>query len=215
VITPEPYPRPRPPLSARPPFSPGTLLDVFDLAAFRELRSSAEVETAAGAPLPEGAQREREADLVTIRWIGSLRDPAAVRAARSAEERWLATHFAVERDPDFNAQGDRRERALGLQPHPPLTFYRAATGVGYKAIVAHPDGPVDEELWAEITSWVKLGRLPDGAKLEKLRLIVPLREAALAIAERAAQAGIDAVLYTDDHGQWWNPRPPGLWLEEA
>ena len=213
LTTPDPYPHLRPPLSPIAPFSPGTLLDVFDLASFRKFREPSETAAVTEAPLPSGVRRERSDDLVVVRWIDSLRDAAVIAAARSREERWLAEHFKPERSGDYNAQGERRELALSLAEHPPLTFYRANTALGYKAIVASPEGEVDEQLWAEMVSWLQRRRLPDGTRLERLRLIVPLREAALAIAGRAARDGIEAVLYTDNRGQWWDPAPPGPWLD--
>jgi len=43
-------------------------------------------------------------------------------------------------------------------------------------------------------------------------VVVPSRRAALAIAPRAAALGV-AVRYADNDGRWWDPFPPGDWIE--
>jgi hypothetical protein len=211
----EPYPRARPPRISSSPFRLGSLADAYDLEYIRLHFPASDAEAIARAELPAGARRERFDELVVIRWASALGDLDEVNRARSQQERWMADHLHLEVDSDYNAAGDRREPGRRLEEHPPLTLYDRRSGIGYKAIAPSSASGVDEEQWSELVAWTRARKLPDGVPLEKLRLIVPTRDLALALKDRGAAAGIEAVLYPDDEGQWWNPRPPGLWLDAA
>jgi hypothetical protein len=75
------------------------------------------------------------------------------------------------------------------------------------------DEPADVAPWAELETWTRERKLPDGTPLEQLRLIAPTRDVALALRGRATAVGATAVLYADSSGRWWNPNPPGPWIE--
>jgi hypothetical protein len=117
----------------------------------------------------------------------------------------------LDRDQNYNQEGDLLVDAGEAEERPPLTFYDPANQIGYKAVVP---GAMDAEQWAEMEGWAARHKLPDGTAIAAMRLVVPNRATALALQRRARKAGIEAVLYTDNQGQWWNPSPPGPWRED-
>lgn len=210
VMPDAPYPRLRPPHVPSNGFAPGSVLDFFDLRRFEELGWKREGSAVARAALPAGAKRVTSGPLVIIRWVRDLRDASAVSAARSRQERWVLAHAELKRDGRYNEEGDLLDKPFDPEEHPPLTFYDEDNGVGYKAVVP---SAIDAAQWAEFRHWLEHRKLPDGTSLNALRLIVPKRALALKLHERASREGIDAVLYADDKGRWWNPSPPGEWVE--
>jgi hypothetical protein len=108
----------------------------------------------------------------------------------------------VERD------GDAPEPMDDLAERPPLTLYSPGRALGYLAVIPTGAG-IDPRLWARASAWLRAGRLPDGAPLAALSLIVPIRKLALDLAPWARANGVAAVLYPDNDGQWWNPSPAG------
>jgi hypothetical protein len=205
----EPWPRPRPPRIQTLCFTPGSLLDFVDLDFLGQQGEPRQAEAVVRAPLPRGARRTQDGRLVVVQWAREVADLGALDAARTAQERWLIAEVGLDRDPAYSEAGDLLEDAEDLEEHPPLTFYQPSSEVGYKAVVP---SALDAAQWAQLQRWARAGALPDGSRLEHLRLIAPRRELALELLPRARRAGIDAVLYTDREGRWWNPAPPGTWL---
>jgi hypothetical protein len=205
-----PFPRTRPPRVPSHGFAPGSVLDFFDLRRFQDLGWKKEAEAVARGPLPRGVKRVKAGSLVTIRWISDLGDRLAVGAARSRQEQWVLSQAELRRDARYDERGDLLDKPFDVEELPPLTFYDEDNAVGYKAVV--PSAMTGAQ-WSEFKQWIERGKLPDGTRLEALRLIVPNRALALKLHERAASEGIDAVLYSDDKGRWWNPSPPGPWRE--
>jgi hypothetical protein len=210
----EPYPRVRPPRRSSEPLFLGALLDVIDVAEMRACRAPAEVDAVLGAPLPEGVSRTVHGGLAVIQWVDDVCDIARIGAARTQQEQWLVAHATLDRHPDFSPEGDAAEVAYDLEPHPPLTFYRVGPQVGYKAIVAMKDGSVDEGEWAEVRGWLERRQLPDGSPIAEMKVIVPLREGAVKLLDRAKRDGI-GVLYPGDGQQFFDPSPTGEWVDEA
>ena len=91
-----------------------------------------------------------------------------------------------------------------LEDRPPLTLYSPGRAHGYLAVVPTAGG-VDPRVWARVSTCLRAGRLPDGAPLAALSLIVPIRKLAVDLAPWARAHGVAAVLYPDDDGQWWKP----------
>lgn len=165
------------------------------------------------SPMPEGGERSEEGDLVVFRWVEDLVDWDDVARRLSLQEEWLTGILDLPVHPSYNDLGDYLETPLDLEQNPYVTFYDPDLEEGFKATVLGPGDTVDEDLFSEMESWIEAGELPDESPLDSLSLIVPNRRSALAIRKRAKSIGIDRVLYTDDEGQWWDPDPPGLWLE--
>lgn len=206
----DPYPRPRPPHVATLGFAPGSPLDLFDVEALRAQATRTQLDAVLKARLPPDSKRSRQGRLVTLRWAQGIRDAEALAAARARQEQWLIEHVGLDRDTSYNEAGDLRENASGASAHPPLTAYDRRIATGYKAVVPPA---MDDEQWADIERWVRRRKLPDGSPLHALKLIVPNRELAVEVRGRALEAGVDAVLYTDNDGRWWDPFPPGTWWE--
>jgi hypothetical protein len=209
------YPNVRPPRVVELPFAEGSLLEAYDLRYFEQNRrkSTGNVAKLLAAAPPDGCLRIEHRGLVVFRWAAHLADDAEIAAGCAREERFLADVLEPPILRSFDAAGNMRAVGLRtrLDPHPPLTVYDSNERTGYKAIVADESGNVDRHEWATLAGWARAKQLPDGTPIDALRVIVPSRAAALALHPRAAADGIDAVLFSDSEGVWWNPSPPGLW----
>jgi hypothetical protein len=209
-----PYRRVRPPRYMY-PWGQGSAANFICRKSFEnsEVGTAQDLERIVRAPMPAGTERSERGDLIILRWVKDLTDPADVARRRSLQEQWFANVLNLRPDSGYNRHGDRVVTALAQEPKPPLTFYDSSSETGYKAVALAPDGSTDEELFAEMEEWIDAGRLPDGTPLSQLNLILPSREAALRLRARASAAGFGAVLYIDEEGALWDPSPPGLWME--
>ena len=213
-----PYPRVRPPHNADGPLTLGTLVNILDVTELRggshtDARDPSEIEALLDGPLPDSARRERHGDLVVIQWAPDLASDDAVAKARTEQERWCVRHLKLPRSSDCNEFGDKCELVIAIAKHDVLTAYREGPQIGYKAIMAKANGEVDEAEWAELAQWAKLRKLPDGTPLAELKIIVPIRHAALQLRQRALADGMSAVLYPDNSGKWWDVAPNGEWVD--
>jgi len=199
------YPRPRPPRSSQ--WRLDAVSHYFGQRWMRRTGKGALLDGLLREPLAPGASRELDGDAVLLAFAGDLRDEAAVARARAAHEQWISRIVPTEPARGWNAEGDRLVVPAGAQPLAPLTLYDPDTKVGYKAIVVQPDGSVDEEIWAELLAILQRGALPDGAPLASIRLIVPVRDNALALHDRAIAAGFEMVTYPRGQGVFWQVHP--------
>ncbi len=111
----------------------------------------------------------------------------------------------------YNALGDLAEPMRGLEERPPLTMYAPQSRTGYVAVMLDEHGVPEEHYWSLAKDIASQRVLPDGTPVDRVRMVVPLRDLAIDFAADARNQGIDAVLYPADDGTWWNPDPPGDW----
>lgn len=165
--------------------------------------------------MPAGALRELiDDDLLVIKWVGDEAREAEVRAGVIREAKWLLQHITLELAPDFTEQGDRLVLGHGVTEHPHVTFYADAGQLAFQTAVPRPhDGQIEPELLAQWKSWMERGQLPDGSPVKHFTVIVPSRDAAIAVHQSLLDAGIQQVLYVGDEGTWWDPFPEGDWIE--
>ncbi len=155
-----------------------------------------------GAPLPDGARRTVDGDVVRIAFDCDLASRASVAAARSAHERWLAPLVPTQLERGWNELGDRRVIPVSPVARAPFTMFDASEGVGYKALVVDPAGGLDEAAWAELKAIAAARALPDGTKVASVRLIFPRREDALRIHARALADGFEMAVYPEGDKLW-------------
>jgi hypothetical protein len=180
----------------------GLLMDVLDLRAVRKWIPETE-EAVRSAALPPGATRIVDGDLYVLRWIDDPSDPVSQAIGCVRQEEWWAKHLEPATPMGWNAAGDRQVATGRLAAKKPFTLYDEQKSIGYLAVVVGRGGALSGPSWAEIE---KL------AGKHKLRLLVPVRDNALTIGERARAAGVDAVLYQEDD-ELWDPMPRGEWRE--
>lgn len=181
--------------------------------AQHELGLPEDLEKILKTPMPAGATRLDDDDLVVLRWADNLLSEEKLAQSCSIQEQWLTKCLNLPVDSSYNTLGDHREAPLALDEHPPLTLYSSMYGTGYKAIVLDPDGSYDEPLFAEMAGWIEAGKLPDGTLLNRLRLILPNRDSVFQIEKAAKAIGVEMILYADNDGNWWNPLLPGDWID--
>lgn len=212
----EDYARPRPPRQLR-GWDSGAIVAFVDrewyVDAIGEPGAAEELARILAAALPPGATREEHGAMVVFRFVRDLTDPVAVAAARSAYQLWIEKLVPGDVAAGWNEAGDAQILIAAPERHPPLTFYDPTDQHGYKAIFAAPDGEGLEEL-EQAASWIKAKRLPDGTPVSGVSVIVPTREAAIALRERAGALGFYRLLYADNNGQLWNPFPAGHWIAQ-
>jgi len=204
--------------SVRPPrvetrWSYGHLFDVLDPMRLEKTPLADDARRLLDARLPAGAERIEERGVVFLRWARDLVDEGDVSLGLARQERFFVDTLNPRPIAAYNDVGDKRVKPSSAEVRPPLTAYDRAEHIGYQVLRAEADGSVDEKGWAQVSAWARAGRLPDGAPLAGVRVIVPRRPAATALHGRALADGIEAVLYRDDGGGWWDPFPPGLWQD--
>lgn len=206
------YPRPRPP-RRHVAINLGAIVDLVDRPWQRTKgdEDARQILAMTEGELPAPARRLEKDGLTELRWAESFEDRAALDRGCLAHEEWLGRHLTTRIDPPYDERGDAAEPMRGLEARAGLTRYDPRGKIAYVAVVILPDGEPEEHYWASALELVKKRATSDGAPVEKVRLIVPLRRLALAFTARAKEHGIDAVLYPGEDGRWWNPDPPGDW----
>lgn len=204
------YPQVRPPVSHH-WLETSAILEFFDRAFHQtdhEEASKDEVEAMATATVPAGVRREVRDGVTIMRWIDHLEDDDDVARAAGRHERWMAGLTRVKRSAAYNALGDK-----GISPRKddrsPFTFFDASKRTAYKAIAVDASGAPDEEVWSEMAAIVAC----PPPEVTAVWLVAPLRDHAKELSPRARSAGFAGVLYPEG-GKLWDPRPPGLWIDE-
>jgi hypothetical protein len=180
-----------------------------DGASEEAIAAKADIAQALCTPLPAGARRTERNGAFMFRWVGDLCDEDAVMRGVAARDRWLVETLQPPVAPDWNKAGDRQVLSGRGPAHPPLVAYDQRDCIGYLAIVATDEGPLDPELLADAACWMRAGQLPDGTPLAELRLIAPVRAAAVALRQHSQPLGLPTVLYVTNDGNFWDPFPSG------
>lgn len=208
------YARPRPPHNDR-IWESSKLVD-FGSKEFHNNHDDGDAEqfkTLESAQVPMGVSKDLMNDLLTIKWIDDLSDDVLIAERLSLHDQWFSENLKLRRKPGFNELGDELEAYENLVNHPELTFYDDFTKIGYKAVVVNPDKTVDNALFEQIRTWILNSATAQGTFLQELNLITPDRESAMFLADKAESIGVKRVLYVGQDDNWWNPNPPGLWIE--
>jgi hypothetical protein len=208
-----PYARPRPPRLHQ-HFGHGDLVDFFclDFHRRRTWGRLDEVERLLAAPLPAGVTRQDDGDLAIVRWIDTLEDEAEVARRLSLQDQWLTQVLQPPIAPWFDEQGDYRVMSFPGPRDALLTSYAPENGTGYLAVA---DSPNDQAQLDQALGWFAEKRLPDGRPLNGLYVVAPDRETAVRLHDRVEAHGVAGVYYSKPDGSWWDPFPPGPWIEEA
>ena len=203
------YPRPIPP--RRHDFWPPGALDQYLGRSWHraEADTADVIDRLERAPLPVGAHRTIDGDVLRIAFDADLGDAPSVAAARAAHERWLTPLVNAPIEPGWNEHGDRAVYPALPAVREPFTLYDEQNCIGYKALVLFPeDGSVDEDVWAQIAALARDGALADGTSVKSVRLVVPRREDAIALYPRARASGFEMVTYPAGH-VFWQVHPEG------
>lgn len=197
-----PYPRPFPPRdSARWP------LGALDYFLGREWHGFDEetqhvLDKLTKAKLPKGGSRETIGDVVAISFAADPTDAKAVAKARVISHEWAAKLVPTEIENGWNELGDREIVPSERTKLAPFTFYDADEHVGYKGLAIDPDsGEVDADAWDELVAIIKAGK-HKGKEVAGVRLVLPVRAAALKLHARAMKAGFEMVTYPKDSSFW-------------
>ncbi len=209
-------PEPRPPRNFR-VLQKSSMVDCFCRTYFDKEASEGrkrEVERLLNLEMPDWVERREQGDLVILRWVDRFDDEEHIRERLTRRLVWLIEHLDPPISSNYNEAGDQRANPSAKAESEVLTFYDPIPRHGYKATVCQEDGSVDEELFEQIKKWLEAKETPAGEELRALHLILPSREAALRVRDRAEEAGIEHVLYMGEDGNLWDPFPPGQWLDD-
>jgi hypothetical protein len=136
----------------------------------------------------------------------NLASRESMAAARSAHERWLTPLVPTTVASGWNEHGDRRVAPLAPVARPPFTLYDTSNRVGYKALVVHPGGVIDEIAWSQLRTIAAARALRDGTPVAAVRIVFPRRDDALRFHARAIAEGFEMAMYPD-RGAFWEVHP--------
>lgn len=195
-------PHPRPPVW-HPLIHVTSLIGVFDEAFQQSGLDDADPDTFArilNAPLPSYATRTRRNGLVVVRFHHGPVELASVALAAGRHGRWLARTLSLPPMPGYNTAGDADQTPRKRVPRAPFAFFDPNERRAYEVLDAPPEAliPIEE--------------LPTDVK--EVRLVVPHRELALAVNDRARSAGYGAVLYSDERDRLWNVTHGLRWIDD-
>lgn len=204
------YPRPRPPRVSTHHRWINAIVDIVQIDPVPTGAypiAVAESRAIAAATPPASVVRSEQAGAVILRWTEDPRDVNDVALAIGRHEAWISGLIETEPAYGWNERGDRQVIVSNGIHQPPFRVVNLTTGIGYFEVAAQPAGLVTVEDWAQVEALANA--LPDGVR--ELALVVPTRDAALALAERARSLGINQLVYVQDKSLW-DPNPPGPWL---
>lgn len=167
--------------------------------------------------LPAGCTREKVDDFYILSWTENF-DEENIRKALMQKEEWLYQVLTPPVRPEFNELGDEQGVTVLPGPHEVNTFFTAFNDllhIGYKAITLTKENDFDPEVKKQLIHYIKEGQLENGDPLERIYLIVPTRERAVAIQEKAREIGITNIYYIDNDGDFWDICPTGNWRENS
>lgn len=164
-------------------------------------------------PKPAHATVTTHGDLVAIRWAKGLSD-REIEQASTWHDCWIR-RIATTPDDTFNEQGDEKVDAGDAEPAKPLTLYNSWLKTGFKAVLVTPKGGLEKTAWNDACSVLKKKALPNGDEVEKLWIVAPLREHAVAVHDRVVEAGFEGSLYPGEGTEFWDPVPKGPWLSAS
>jgi hypothetical protein len=164
-------------------------------------------------PPPAHAMIARHGELIEVRWTMTL-DDQAIAQASTWHDCWIR-RIETDLDHRFNALGDELINPGNAKPQAPLTLYNRWLKTGFKAVLVTPEGELEESAWNDARSMLNARALPDGDEVQKIWIVVPLREHAIAVHARVVEAGFEAALYPGQGDHFWDPVPKGPWLSES
>lgn len=164
-------------------------------------------------PLPPGCFREKVGDLYIFTWVNQFDKETIIRSLMQREE-WLYKVLSPPVSPHFTEQGDRQEINILPNPHKVNTFFTAYNDcmhIGFKAITLTPDNDFDPEIKRQLIHYVQEKKLENGDPLKRIYLILPTRERAVAIQEKAREIGITNIFYIGKDKFFCDICPKGNW----
>ena len=174
------------------------------------------VENLSKAALPAGVSREFTDDIVTVQWTEKPADEEAVSQALMQREDWVYKHIKLKIDNDFNEEGDKKLYNISALEETDkaesfFTYYKERLKVAFKPVVLNENLDLDPEVEKNIRYYSNSGQLDNGAEIKKIVLVLPSREHALKINDKAKQLGVFKVVYIDNEVNIWDMFPRGNW----
>jgi len=179
------------------------IVDAFDrrnITVYADHPAGPAMRRLLASPPPEGVRHETHGDLALYIWPHDLADPDELARARALHRRWAVEQLGARAEPPA---GDTPLHAGAQVASPPLSFLDDNHTRGFKTVLVLPDGSIDEASWA-IAVAAATKQLPDLADLKSIYVVVPLRNHAIALADRARRDGLSGVAYPAN-GDLWIP----------
>ncbi|XOV67682.1 MAG: hypothetical protein ACFHU9_00660 [Fluviicola sp.] len=166
--------------------------------------------------LPSGVTREEVNGLHIIQWADSINDEDSLHNTLMKREDFIYEHLELELFPDFNEYGDENIYHISAldktsEEESFFNYYDEEDIMAFKLLTLDKDFKMDQETEDKIQHYVETESLDSGETVEDIVLILPSRESAAAIEERAIEIGVYKVLYLDSDGEVWSMRPFGNW----
>jgi hypothetical protein len=181
---------------------------VVDAAYLKTESDKAErtrIERLKTAQLPDGAQRVMKSGFVVVTWGDLTKEtPEAVLGKRF---QWYTKYGDLPVSSEFNEHGDREYALWNAKRTKGLTAYSEFDKEGAKALVFDsPEEAQVTELIGRLDRMLTSGKTAEGFPIRKITLIVPTRDAAVALHPAASRHRM-RVVYVGKDERLWDPFP--------
>ncbi|CAM4183647.1 hypothetical protein [Corallococcus exiguus] len=185
------------------------VLDVINTRPARPMAELARLLDALRAEPPRNASVKSLGAHMIVDWLNRpSAEPNRVAEAMSSRLSWYYEHVPFQRMEDYNELGDEMVLLFKPAKDPFYTFYFPFSGSAYKALVDLPEDLQQDESIASMLRDMKKGKTKGGRRLSSVTLIVPSREQAMKLRERAQALGFAGTAYPDK-GSLWSPHSDG------
>ena len=163
----------------------------------------------ATAPLPPWVTRVEHGDFLVLRWgaMADFQDDTTLARRLTEREQVLADLLGGPPERGWNEAGDTEVFAMDLETLSSAVYYSRLGEKVYRVVFIDETGEGGNSEIQSLLDWKREGRTPGGAPIRSVAIVVPGRERALLLRQRADAAEVDAIYYPDDSGRWWNPFP--------
>jgi len=182
---------------------PDSIVDIVYLKTKVDSDEQRIIDQLKSKSVPGTAERIVVDDFVVIRWGDLTKESPAFILARRYQ--WLVEGGEFGIHDSYNAAGDKEFALWQPVPTPEFTGYSPFDGRATKAVVFDEPSEVVDIL-EQMQRILASGKNSAGDRVTAIMLIVPSREAALALHPSAQRYGM-GVIYVGDDSKLWNPFP--------
>ncbi|GAA3625271.1 hypothetical protein [Flavivirga jejuensis] len=167
--------------------------------------------------LPKRVFREQKGDLIMVDWGTDQEiNESSITQILMDREDWIYSKLVLKPKSSFTKEGDKKSvSTLALSQVTDIdkffTYYHSAAKLAFKVCELGENGVLDIKTQEQLVHKSEARKLDDGQEIDRIVLIMPDREQAVSISEKAKELGVYKALYVDDKSNLWDMAPKGDW----